>query len=786
MSDLDDFKATYFDECSELLNELEEQFAAIEAGERDADRLNAVFRAIHSIKGGAGAFGFTAMVGFAHAYETLLDYVRDGRVELTDDVVVLCIRANDIIADHVNAAQTGEALAADYGMEEKNRFDALARGDKGEDDDIGGEHVEEFDIEFVPVMVTLGGAAAEAAGDMSMALDADLALSAAAAGDAPTADAFAAAPLQIEAGHWEVKFTPHRALYARANDPLLLFRELAVLGEMHVRAVMTEELPALADFEPFAVYCSWEITLISPTLNEAMIREVFEFVDGDCDIVVAQLGASAVLDIQADAAVPVAMPANDSDDLLALADDEVVGLLDFAAEEAPAPQLAATAQDSFEEPPAMSFAELAASIAPSPVAKAAVHKPVALAAAPVAEGEETSSRSNGVQSIRVDLDKVDRVVNMVGELVITQSMLTQQMDETLRVRYTELVRGLEVLAQTTRGLQDSVMAIRAQPVKSVFSRMPRLVRELATKTEKKIKLETIGENTEIDKTVIEQLSDPLTHMIRNSADHGIETPEVRAGRGKNETGTIRLSAEQAGGNILIIVEDDGAGINRERVLQVARDKGIVAPDVNPTEEQIDQLIFAPGFSTASEVSDLSGRGVGMDVVLSNIKKIGGSVHVRSWTGKGTRMTLRLPLTLAVLDVMLVKVGGSPYVVPLSSIVETIQCSRASFERVPSGGQVLQVRGEYVQVIDLVERFELVADTPQENRFVVLCEAEGSHKVALVVDDIIGQQQVVIKSLEENFQSVEGVAGGTILGDGNVALIVDVQGLKSAVIRKNAA
>ncbi|MGV8853633.1 MAG: chemotaxis protein CheW [Devosia sp.] len=799
MSDLDDFKATYFDECSELLNELEEQFAAIEAGERDADRLNAVFRAIHSIKGGAGAFGFSAMVGFAHAYETLLDYVRDGRVELTDDVVVLCIRANDIIADHVNAAQTGEALAADYGMEEKNRFDALARGDKGEDDDIGGEHVEEFDIEFVPVMVNLDGPGAANAGGAAMAADDDLAaaLSAVESGDsvAPAADglatdAFAASPLQIESGHWEVKFTPHRALYARANDPLLLFRELAVLGEMHVRAVL-RELPALADFEPFAVYCSWEITLISATLNEAMIREVFEFVDGDCDIEVAQLGASVVLDIVEETVAPVVdlaplAAANDADDLLALADDEVVGLLDFDKEVAPAPTLAATAQDSFEEPPAMSFAELAASIAP-PAPKAPPAKPVALAAAPVAEGaEESSGRAVGVQSIRVDLDKVDRVVNMVGELVITQSMLTQQMDETLRVRYTELVRGLEVLAQTTRGLQDSVMAIRAQPVKSVFSRMPRLVRELATKTEKKIKLETIGENTEIDKTVIEQLSDPLTHMIRNSADHGIETPDVRASRGKNETGTIRLSAEQAGGNILIIVEDDGAGINRERVLQVARDKGIVAPDVNPTEEQVDQLIFAPGFSTASEVSDLSGRGVGMDVVLSNIKKIGGSVHVRSWTGKGTRMTLRLPLTLAVLDVMLVRVGGSPYVVPLSSIVETIQCSRASFERVPSGGQVLQVRGEYVQVIDLVERFELVADTPQENRFVVLCEAEGSHKVALVVDDIIGQQQVVIKSLEENFQSVEGVAGGTILGDGNVALIVDVQGLKSTIVRKNAA
>jgi two-component system chemotaxis sensor kinase CheA len=767
MSDLDDFKATYFDECSELLTELEEQFAAIEAGERDADRLNAVFRAIHSIKGGAGAFGFSALVGFAHAYETLLDYVRDGRIELSDDVVVLCIRANDIVADHVKAAQTGVALPAEYGLDEKARFDALARGESiTSEDDVGGEPMDEFDLDFTPVMVNLD------------AVD-----------DAVEPDTFDIAPMQVEAGHWEIRFTPYRALYARANDPLLLFRELAALGEMHVRALLAD-IPQLSEFEPFAVYCSWEITLVSPTLTEAAIREVFEFVDGDCDISIVQVGAA--VDIPSAVSAPIiimdaetARLHTEEQDLLALADDEVSELLSFTTEPiAPA----ASKQDNFEAPPALSFAELAETIQPKPALVR--EEPVAAAklatATPAADSEESSGRSVGVQSIRVDLDKVDRVVNMVGELVITQSMLTQQMDETLRARYTELVRGLEVLAQTTRGLQDSVMAIRAQPVKSVFSRMPRLVRELANKTGKKIKLETIGENTEIDKTVIEQLSDPLTHMIRNSADHGIETPEKRLARGKSDTGTIRLSAEQAGGNILIIVEDDGAGINRERVLQVARDKGVVAPDVNPTDEQIDQLIFAPGFSTAEALSDISGRGVGMDVVLSNIKKIGGSVHVRSWTGKGTRMTLRLPLTLAVLDVMLVKVGESPYVVPLSSIVETIQCSRASFERVPSGERVLQVRGEYVQVIDLAQRFNMSGGSAHDDRFVVLCEAEGSHKVALIVDDIIGQQQVVIKSLEENFERVEGIAGGTILGDGNVALIVDVQGLKTAIVHKNAA
>ena len=312
------------------------------------------------------------------------------------------------------------------------------------------------------------------------------------------------------------------------------------------------------------------------------------------------------------------------------------------------------------------------------------------------------------------------------------------------------------------------------------------MRELSSKTSKKIKLETVGENTEIDKTVIEQLSDPLTHMIRNSADHGVESPEKRIAAGKPETGTIKLSAEQAGGNILIMVEDDGAGINREKVVEIARERGVIGPEQQMTEEQIDNLIFAPGFSTATEVSDISGRGVGMDVVLSNIKKIGGSVHVRSWPGKGTRMTLKLPLTLAVLDVMLVSVGTCPYVIPLSSIVETMQTARADFGRMPTGNRVLQVRGEYVQVIDLAARFVLPNETPEDQRFVVLCEAEGTQKVALVVDEIIGQQQVVIKSLEENFERIEGIAGGTILGDGSVALIVDVQGLRAQTPHRSAA
>lgn len=716
MSDLDDFKATYFDECSELLSELEEQFTAIEEGERDADRLNAVFRAIHSVKGGAGAFGFTSLVGFAHEFETLLDFVRNGKVELTDDVVTLCIRSNDIVADFVAAARDGEELDADYGAEEKARFVALSRGDNAADDEETGEPVEdeEFDIDFTPVMVDV--------------------------------DVKGGETIVGEGDNWIISFVPLSELYSRANDPLLLLRELGELGEITVHADVLD-MPSLGEFDPFGVYCTWQIELQSETVTEDKIREVFEFVEGDCTIKIERGSITVAPEVDA-------------------------------------------AEEAFDNLP--SFADLADEIVPAKVEKPVVVAQAASPSAPAEGGDKpaadkTPAKPVGVQSIRVDLDKVDRVVNMVGELVITQSMLTQQMDENLRVRYQELVRGIEVLAQTTRGLQDSVMAIRAQPVKSVFSRLPRLVRELATKTGKKIRLETVGENTEIDKTVIEQLSDPLTHMIRNSADHGIETIEKRLEKGKTEIGTIRLSAEQAGGNILIIVEDDGAGINREVVAQIARDRGVVGPDQALTEEQIDNLIFAPGFSTASEVSDISGRGVGMDVVLSNIKKIGGSVHVRSWTGKGTRMTLRLPLTLAVLDVMLVNVAQSPYVIPLSSIVETIQCARADFGRMPTGKRVLQVRGEYVQVVDLADRFGMISETEEKDRFVVLCEAEGSHKVALVVDNIIGQQQVVIKSLEENFERIEGIAGGTILGDGNVGLIVDVQGLKAEPAhRKNAA
>ena len=726
MNDLEAFRDTFFDECTELLGELDQQFAAIAAGDRSAGRLNAVFRAIHSIKGGAGAFGLSGLVEFTHAFETLLDHLREGRIVADGELLRLCIRATDTVADFVAAGRSGIALDADFGSGERRRFATFC--DTAERATV--PRSERADV---------------ATPEPGVPAETDL-------------DSFEVSPLDVEMRQFVIAFRPHVALYARANDPLLLLRELGSLGDASVQAQL-EALPDLTRFEPFGVYCQWQITLVSGTATTASIREVFEFVEGDCELAISQVSGPEEHSPQAAEGDEGA----DRDQLFATGEQPQPS--DFAAE--PEAAGAAVAGGGEEIMP----------IAPG----AAAATPSAEATEPAAAGAARA----GMHSIRVDLDKVDRVVNMVGELVITQSMLTQQLDDTLRSRHPELVRGLEVLAQTTRGLQDAVMAIRAQPIRSVFSRMPRVLRDLAGSTGKQMRLEIVGENTEIDKTVIEQLADPLTHMLRNAADHGIEPPATRRAQGKPECGTVRISAAQAGGSVVITVEDDGAGIDRQRVLAIARQRGLVAHGTTPGDEAIDNLVFVPGFSTAAKVSDISGRGVGMDVVMANINSLGGSVQIRSWPGRGTRVTLRLPLTLAVLDVMQVTVGGSPYLIPLSSIIETLQVKGGELGRVPSGAPVLQLHGEYVGVVDLAAAFEL-PDSPSAIRYAIVCETEATQRLALLVDDIAGQQQVVIKSIEENFERIDGIAGGTILGNGAVALIIDVAGLQPTVARRRAA
>lgn len=395
----------------------------------------------------------------------------------------------------------------------------------------------------------------------------------------------------------------------------------------------------------------------------------------------------------------------------------------------------------------------------------------------IAPADDAGTRGAHATSIRVDLDKVDRLVNMVGELVITEAMLKAQTRGFTEGQFTDLIRGISELSQHTRELQEAVMAVRMQPVKSIFSRIPRIVRDTSAQLGKEIRLVTSGENTEVDKTVIEQLGDPLTHMIRNSVDHGIEKPELRLAAGKTAEGTIHLSAEHRGGRIVIEIRDDGAGINRQKVLTKAKEKGVVAPDATLSDAECDDLIFLPGFSTADVVSNISGRGVGMDVVRRNIQSLGGTVRVSSVSGKGSLFTVSLPLTLAILDGMIVRVGSENYIIPIANIIETMRPKFEQVKRVEGHSDVINVRGEFIPVIYLAHTFNIAdAEIELSKALVVLVET-GNRKMGLVVDELIGQQQVVIKSLESNSDPVAGVSGATILGDGRVSLILDIAGLK---------
>jgi two-component system chemotaxis sensor kinase CheA len=552
---------------------------------------------------------------------------------------------------------------------------------------------------------------------------------------------------------WTVKIRPRAALYAKANETALLLRELGRLGEMSV-ALDDSELPHLEELQPEEAYLLWTVTLTTEQ-DESAIREVFEFVDGDCDIEVSREGAGA----PAASAGP--------------ADLDIASLL--AHVRASAPDISHPPSLSPAEEPASGMAEAA----PAPAQKAA-----APAAGPAGDAAGTAAgggpASQPGQTIRVDLERVDRLINLVGELVINQAMLAQRVVECGLARSSSVAVGLDDLEHLTREIQDSVMAIRAQPVKSVFQRMPRLAREVAAMTGKQVRLVTEGEATEVDKTVIERLADPITHMLRNAIDHGLEPTEKRIAAGKSAEGTVKLAALHRGGRIVIELSDDGGGINRTRVRQVAIDKGLIAADAELTDEETDNLIFMPGFSTASTISDISGRGVGMDVVKRSVQGLGGRISITSRPGFGSTFTMSLPLTLAVLDGMVVSVAGQTLVAPLTSVVETLQPKPSNVRRLGPDSPLIIVRDTYVPLIDVGMKLGY-RDQPLNptSGVALLVETEGGGRAALLVDAIQGQRQVVIKSLEANYRSVVGIAAATILGDGRVALILDVDAVVAA-------
>jgi len=717
MDELEAIKVTFFQECEELLADLEGGLLAMQEGADDSETVNAVFRAVHSIKGGAGAFGLEPLVRFAHVFETLLDAVRAGSVPNTVELAAVLLRASDILADHVSAARglgdvdmaASAAMAAELEtwtdpnaapaaaapvIEEIALAPVVAADEAMDDDDLG--------FIFVPQTITVEAQAADVE--------------------------------EVPGNVWTVSIRPKSDLYRKANETALLLRELNRLGP--IKATLDDRaLPALENLDPEAAFVTWSVRLETEQ-DETAIREVFEFVDGDCDLEITR-GEAAV-------------------------EDALASLLTIA--EAPAPAVEpAPAAIEIPEPVAL---------APAPAVEAA--KPTAAPAAPTPKATQVEVPGPGQSVIRVDPERIDRLIDLVGELVINQAMLAQRVGEYGIAPSSNLAMGLDELEQLTREIQDSVMAIRAQPVKSVFQRMPRLVREVANMTHKQARLVMDGENTEVDKTVIERLSDPITHMLRNAIDHGLETPEERKAAGKNPEGVVRLAALHRSGRIVIEVSDDGKGINRERVLSIAVKKGLISPDLTLTDEEIDNLIFLPGFSTADKISDVSGRGVGMDVVKRSVQALGGRISITSRPGLGSTFTLSLPLTLAVLDGMVVDVAGETLVVPLAAIVESLRPKPEEVRPLGPVGSVLAVRDSFVPLIDVGQALGYRTHSPHPTDGVVLLvEGEDGSRAALVADAIHGQRQVVIKSLEQNYQQVEGVAAATILGDGRVALILDV-------------
>lgn len=707
--DLAQFKQTFFDECAELLADLEERLASMQEEAADSEALNAIFRAVHSIKAGAGAFGFTQLVQFAHRYEALLDRMRDGLVEQTERVADILVRAGDILASLVEAAQSEQELGEDYGSEVCDEIDLLLA-------EIDG---------------------------LESVLNSD---------ENPSDEVPASARPQEESVNsnctYLIEFVPKAELLRHANEPLLLIRELRTLGNLEVECSL-ERLPALGAMEPEDAYLSWTLTLTTDK-SEEDIREVFEFVEDDCDL-----------------RISVVQSGETGQEALSFQ------IIDEVSEPG---EVKKTSDASKAEEPSE-----ATQVADVPVAKTggSAGTPKPTGAKTKAKSAAAPAQTAGVSSIRVDLDRVDRLVNVVGELVIAQSMQAQETEDRQNGHDFLMNQANEDMSRIVRELQECVMAIRMQPVKSVFSRMPRLVREVSSKLNKQVRLLTEGEQTEVDKTVIEELADPLTHMIRNAIDHGIESPEEREAAGKKASGAIKLLARHAGGNIIIQVIDNGSGINKEALLKKAISKGVVAEDAKLTDEEIEELIFAPGFSTAQSVTDVSGRGVGMDVVRRNINKLGGRISVQSVEGKGTCFTLTIPLSLAVLDGMLVAIGAEKYILPLASIVESFRPLEEQLRALAGGGEVVSMRGEYIRLIRAHHLFNVpCAVTDPCQGLVVVTETANGGKVGLLVDELIGQQQVVIKSIQENFDPVPGVSGATILGNGRVALILDIEQLKS--------
>lgn len=668
--DITAFYQTFFDEADELLADMEQHLLLLDPLAPDNEQLNAIFRAAHSIKGGAATFGFSVLQETTHLLENLLDGARRDEMRLSTDIINLFLETKDIMQEQLDAYKTSQEPNAES-------FEYICHA------------LRQLALEALEQQTTHNVATTDKAAT-------------------PTAEAKAnsKSPALVQGG------MRIRLSGLKEQEIPLMLEELGNLGEVK---------------DPHQGADSLEATLIT-SVSEDDISAVLCFVLEPEQISFVQAESAHASEVEVAVVAPVA---------------EV-------------PQVTATAVAEIKNPPKV---------------EAAVAQPAS------AEHVKPKAKASESTSIRVAVEKVDQLINLVGELVITQSMLAQRSSTLDPVINGDLLNSMGQLERNARDLQESVMSIRMMPMEYVFSRFPRLVRDLASKLNKQVELTLLGSSTELDKSLIERIIDPLTHLVRNSLDHGIEDPATRIAAGKQPVGNLTLSAEHQGGNICIEVLDDGAGLNRQKILAKAQSQGM-AVNEHMSDEDVGMLIFAPGFSTAEQVTDVSGRGVGMDVVKRNIQEMGGHVQVSFQAGKGTSIRILLPLTLAILDGMSVKVSNEVFILPLNAVMESLQPLAEDLHPLAGGERVLQVRGEYLPLVELFRVFDVEnAKTEATQGIVVILQSAG-RRYALLVDQLIGQHQVVVKNLESNYRKVPGISAATILGDGSVALIVDVSALQA--------
>ncbi|OMH32141.1 chemotaxis protein CheA [Motiliproteus sp. MSK22-1] len=727
--DLSQFREVFFEESFEGLAVMESHLLILDAS--DTEALHAIFRAAHSIKGGAGMFNFKNIVEFTHIVETLLDELRSGKRAINVELESLLLKSVDAIKDLLHLAQEDDTTVPDDIQDIQRQLKCMLEGNSQE--------------ESSPIESDLAAENEQTNSE----------------GEAKTGNEKPVAEAAVTNG-WEILFTPHDHMLLTGNEPLHMLSALTELGDLEVKCDCSK-VPLWQELSPEQCYLSWSMQLYGDIAKED-VEEVFAWVEDDCELNITSLGS-------------------------ATAADSADSSSESSITEISSPEPSATVQpDSSQSTPITSpEAGMQSSDNPAKITADEVAPTASQADEDRRQGDRrkqsdrrgTLERRTGgeTNSIRVSTQKIDTLINRVGELVITQSMLGQVSDniETLNQKtINRLKEGLVQLERNTREIQEDVMQIRMLPISFVFNRFPRLVHDLQTQLGKRIELVISGEGTELDKTLMEKISDPLVHLVRNSIDHGIEMPEDRKSCNKPEAGRVDLEAYHQGGNIIIEIRDDGKGLDIDKILRKAREKGLVGEGEIPEQKQIFDLIMQPGFSTAEQVSDLSGRGVGMDVVGRNINELGGSVEISSESGKGSCFRISLPLTLAILDGQQVELGEQICIIPLVSIVESLQVPVSQINAIAGKDRLYSFRGDYIPLVSLRQVMGQPTDSEKEN-LVVVVEANGQ-PYGLIVDGLLGQQQFVIKSLEENYRKVEGVAGATILGSGRVGLILDVGGL----------